>query len=205
MSAHHKTAAKAKAPPLIRLPGLGNLSLAPQADAPLLAVFGGVPVGGQSSGIYMWHYVGRLRSRYHIFVADSNTTNGTVAYRSLMDKLAAQNITPSAQILYLFSGGWRPGIQVLTAAAGPAEFSEIHLVDIWMGSKDVQDYYKFLVGSFAAKITYVYTAHGAASSDTRDYLVGQLGSTNSTLVRPRAKEDGMSTHMRTNEQALINF
>ena len=100
-------------------PTYGKLSMATDASAPLLVVFGGIDVGGVHSGVYMWNYMNSVKDRFHIFVARSNTVNGTQAYRALMSTLKAQSLTPSEQILYLFSGGYRPGMDLLPSG-GPA-------------------------------------------------------------------------------------
>ena len=55
----------------------GKFSIAADASAPLLIVFGGIVVGGEISGVYMWHYMQPIQDRYHIFVAHDNTVNGT--------------------------------------------------------------------------------------------------------------------------------
>ncbi|HEX4387003.1 MAG TPA: hypothetical protein VH109_00085 [Steroidobacteraceae bacterium] len=190
--------------------GHGKLSLAGRADAPLLLVFGGIPVGGVQSGVYMWNYMNALKDRYHIFVATSNTTPGTLAYKAVMAKLASDDIdiTPSEQILYLFSGGYGPGMNVLHSS-GPATFSAIHLVDIWMGNKTVADFYKKLADTNSGKMTYTYTTFGANSPETRDYIADRLGPTRATLVEAlgegKKKEGGMATHLRTNTIALLNL
>ncbi len=120
----------------IDIPGQGKLSVAPDAKAPLLVVFGGIDVHRVHSGVYMWNYMSNIKDRFHIFVALSNHVNGTLAYRSLMKTLQTKSFTPSKQILYLFSGGYKPGIDVLTSG-GPNLFSSIYLVDIWMGGSVV--------------------------------------------------------------------
>lgn len=74
----------------------------------------------------------RVQDRFHIFVARSNTVNGAHAYRALASTLKEQGLTPSSQLLHLFSGGYRPGMDLLPVV-GAAQFSSIYLVDIWMG------------------------------------------------------------------------
>ena len=185
----------------INIPGQGHLSLAPDANAPLLVVFGGIDVHGTHSGVYMWNYMNALKGRFQIFVALSNTVNGTLAYRALTKTLESKQVTPSEQILYLFSGGFRPGIDVLSTS-GPNVFSEIYLVDIWMGSSKVAEFYKMLANNNAAKMTYVYTSFGANNEAARDYIAGKLGVTHSTLVQGGVHEAGMHVHMRTNTTAL---
>ena len=181
----------------IDIPDYGTFSTAPDASAPLLVVFGGIDVGGIHSGVYMWNYMNSIKDRFHIFVASSNTVNGTQAYHSLTSTLQAQSLTPSEQVLYLFSGGYRPGKDLLPSA-GPARFSSIYLVDIWMGNSSVANFYKALVDGNAGKITYVHTSFGPANDKARDYIAKKLGPSKAILV----KGGGMATHMSTNTVAV---
>jgi hypothetical protein len=197
--------ATATAVTTVDISGYGKLSIAPAANAPLLIVFGGIDVGGVQSGVYMWNYMNSINSRSHIFVAVNNNVNGTQAYSSLKNTLQTKGLAPSQQILYLFSGGYRPGIDVLTSE-GPDAFSSILLVDIWMGVTQqshsrVPDFYKALVSKNAAKITYVYTEFGANNPAARDYIAGQVGQ-RATFVQGQKGESGMQTHMRTNTVAI---
>jgi hypothetical protein len=197
MSAHKAATTR---DPYIHIGGRGRLSLAPIPDAPLLVVFGGIDVGGVHSGVYMWNYMNALASRYNIFVAFSSGVNGKACYRSLMDELQARGIAPSEQILYLFSGGYKPGMDLL-AFTPASTFSQILLVDIWMGAARVSNFYKNLVTANSGKMTYTYTRFGANDEKTRDFIAGKLGG-NATLVRGNPKEAGMQTHMRTNTIAI---
>ncbi len=185
----------------IDIPGSGKFSAAPDASAPLIVVFGGIWVKGRGrSGVYMWDYMKPIEPRFHIFVANDNSVDGVKAYSSLTSKLQALSLTPSEQILYLFSGGYWPGMQLLKTANGPARFSSIYLVDIWMGvntktkSTVVPDFYKALVDGNAKKITYVYTSFGANNDEARDYIAKKLGSSKAILVK--------SGHMSTNTTAV---
>jgi hypothetical protein len=191
----------AKAATLIDVQDHGKLSIAPDAKAPLLVVFGGIDVGGVHSGVYMWKYMSTIKNRFHIFVATSNSVNGTQAYSALMKTLHDKGLTPSRQILYLFSGGYKPGINVLSGA-GPSMFSSIYLVDIWMGlgkhrDPTVANFYKALADRNAGKMTYVYTSFGANNEDARDYIAKKVGA-RATLVTG----SGMDVHMGTNATAV---
>jgi hypothetical protein len=183
--------------PDIDIPGDGKLSKASDASAPLLVVLGGIDVSRIPSGQYMWNYMNTIKNRFHIFVAQSNAVNGPHAYRSLMSTLKAQGLTPSKQILYLFSGGYRPAMDLLVGG-GPALFSSIYLVDIWMGDSSVSDFYKALVNANAAKITYVYTTFGANNKKARDYIANKVGSQRAILVEGK----GMDVHLGTNTVAI---
>lgn len=185
---------------LAHIPGQGNLSMAPNANAPLLVVFGGIDVHKVHSGVYMWNYMNLVRQRFHIFVAQSNGVGGTLAYDALLKAVTAKGLKPSKQILYLFSGGYRPGIDVLTTS-GASVFSAIYLVDIWMGGARVGNFYKALADHNATKITYVYTIFGANNKVARDYIAKKVVP-RATLVQSLAHEGGIDTHMRTNVIAV---
>jgi hypothetical protein len=189
----------------VDISGFGKLSMASDANAPLLVVFGGITVGGVQSGVYMWNYMNDLKERFHIFVALSNSVDGNKSYEALTSTLAAQSLNPSQQILYLFSGGYRPGMGLLNAKSSDL-FSSIFLVDIWMGVTEqshsiVPDFYKALANKIPAKLTYVYTSFGANNNDARDYIANKLAP-RSTLVKGNKGEEGMQTHMRTNTVAV---
>jgi hypothetical protein len=203
----HGTAAKAA--PLIDVHGLGKLSIAPNTKAPLLVVFGGIDVGGVRSGVYMWKYMSTIEDRFHVFVATSSDVNGTEAYNALMKTFHDNGLTPSRQILYLFSGGYKPGISVLSGGVlkdpKPTKaqlFSSIYLVDIWMGlgkhhDPTVANFYKALADSNPGQLTYVYTSFGANNEDARDYIAKKVGA-RATFV----KGSGMEVHMGTNATAV---
>jgi len=197
----------------IDVSGFGKLSIASNANAPLLVVFGGIPVLQSvidgirrdsrhdpmvGSAVYMWNYMNDVSDRFHVFVAiDPHVVDGVKAYEALMNTVSDKNLTPSQQILYLFSGGWKPG-RALLQGKGDALFSSIFLVDIWMGNATSSDFYRQLASTKAQKITYAYTSFGANNDDTRDYIASQVGSTRAVQV----PGGGMATHMKTNKVAV---
>jgi len=185
---------------LVHVPGQGKLSIAPAADASLLVVFGGVDAHKVHSGVYMWNYMNPVRHRFHIFIAQSNNVNGALAYGALLKTVTDKGLKPSSQILYLFSGGYKPGIEVLSSS-GAAVFSSIYLVDIWMGGSRLGSFYKALADQNASKITYVYTMFGANNKVARDHIAKKAG-VRATLVQSLPNESGLDTHMRTNVIAV---
>jgi hypothetical protein len=187
---------------LVHIPGQGNLSIATNA-APLLVVFGGVDVHKVHSGVYMWNYMNPVRHRFHIFVAQSNSVNGTLAYGALLKTATDKGLKPSQQILYLFSGGYKPGIDVLTTS-GARMFSSIYLVDIWMSGAHLGTFYQTLADHNASKMTYVYTTFGANNKVARDYIAKKVG-VRATLVQGLKHEGGMDTHLRTNVIAVSSL
>ena len=177
--------------------------MAPGVDAPLLVVFGSIDAYQVHSGIYMWNYMNPIRQRFHIFVAQSNQVNGSLAYGALLKALGNMALKPAKRILYLFSGGGRPGIELLTTA-GAGCFSSIYLVDIWMGGARLGNFYQTLADHNAAKITYVYTTFGANNKVARDYIASKVVP-RATLVQSLKHEGGMDTHMRTNAIAVSSL
>lgn len=190
----------------IDISGYGKLSIASNTGSPLLVVFGGIPVNGQQSGVYMWDFMKAVSDRFHIFVAAHNHVDGVGAYDALTKRLEAEQISASQQILYLFSGGYRPGMALLRSK-GAELFSSIFLVDIWMGVTEeshsvVPDFYKHLVNKHSDLITYVYTSFGANNDDARDYIAKKLGPQKAKLVQGNKGQSGMDVHMSTNTVAV---
>lgn len=112
---------------LIDVSGLGKLSIAEDTRVPLLVVFGGKTVG-RPSGVYMWDFMNAVQDRFHIFVAVNHHVNGKKAYDALLSTLQTQSVNPSQQILYLFSGGYGPGMDLpasLMNSKSPDPFSPI--------------------------------------------------------------------------------
>ncbi len=175
----------------------GKLVMSSNKTAPLLVVFGGIPVGGRQSGVYMWDYLGGLKEKYHIFVAKSHNVNGPAAYNSVLKTLSENGVSPSSQVLYLFSGGYRPGMGVLNESAG--NFSAVLLVDIWMKGSSLGEYYKNFTKSNSTKVRYYYTSFGANNNDARDFIAKNAG------VSEQQSGGGMDAHMKTNNLAVSSL
>lgn len=158
--------------------------------SPLVIVFGGIPVGGRESGDYMYDYFNKTGDRYNLFVANSHRIDGAGAYQALKNKINSGEITPAKKILYLFSGGYRPG-QSLLSKFDPNEFDKILLVDIWMGSSSVANFYKNLTSKYKDKVEYYYTDYGANNTSARNEI--------SSLASKKEKIDG---HMKCNINAI---
>ena len=184
---------------LVQVPGQGTLSIAPAGNAPLLVVFGGIDAHKVHSGVYMWNYMNPLGQRFHIFVALTHHVNGTLAYGALMKAVTDNGLKPSRQVLYLFSGGYKAGIDLLRG--GTSRFDAIYLVDIWLGGAIVGDFYKSLADHDALKMTYVYTIFGPNNKVARDYIANKVAP-RATLITGLPHESGVATHMRTNVTAV---
>ena len=201
----------------IDIPGYGKLWVANKPGVPLLMVFGGIAVTPSQmdgikrkkdedkpvqSDVYMWNYMNALKDRFHIFVSlPPRHVNGSKAYDALVDA-HDQKFAPSQQILYLFSGGYLPGMSVLGDKAYVNNFSAIFLVDIWMGNATVGNFYTHFVNNNSDRVTYVFTEGGPANSVARDKLVRKLGSQKATQVDAQKGDVGYMTHMRTNTVAI---
>ena len=81
----------------------GKININSNKSAPLIVVFGGIDVGGRSSGSYMYDYFKEdILSKATTFIANSSKIDGSKAW----SEISGLNLTPSKKILYLFSGGF---------------------------------------------------------------------------------------------------
>jgi len=201
----------------VDIPGYGKLWVANKPDLPLLVVFGGIAVKPSQmdgikrnkdedkpvqSDVYMWNYMNALKNRFHIFVSlPPRHVNGPKAFDAL--KTARdEKFAPTQQILFLFSGGYLPGLGLLGDKADANKFSPIFLVDIWMGDDNVADFYTHFVNKNADRVIYVFTEGGPANPDARKKLAGKLGSQKAIKVDAQTGDVGYMTHMRTNSVAI---
>jgi hypothetical protein len=121
------------------LPNYGKLVVSSDKNSPTLICFGGIDVNGRSSGDYMWDYFGDLKNKFQIFVAKDHKVDGEESYKSVIKYLESNGYNTSEQILYLFSGGYKPAIPVLNSFE--KKFQKFILVDIWIGNDNVSNYY----------------------------------------------------------------
>lgn len=173
----------------------GKFSQGKEKTSPLVVVYGGVNVGGRKSGEYMYDYFNQLGNSVNLFVAKDHNVNGKSAYNSLKNKMSEQSIRPSKKILYLFSGGYNPGMDLLKSV-GASEFDLIYLVDIWMGSDTVSSFYKKLAKDNKNKVKYFYTSFGGNNKSATDEI--------SSAVLTK-KLNGNNDHMSTNLDALSDL
>jgi len=201
----------------INIPGYGKLWVANKLGLPLLLVFGGIAVRPSQmdgikrnkdedkpvqSDVYMWNYMNALKDRFHIFVSlPPRHVDGPKAYDALVNA-RDQKFAPSQQILFLFSGGYLPGMGLLGGKAYADKFSSIFLVDIWMGNANVANFYTHFVNLNADRVTYVFTEGGPDNPDARKQLVRKLGSQKATKVDAQTGDVGYMTHLRTNTVAI---
>ena len=166
----------------------GKFSEGASKSSPLAIVFGGIPVGGKQSGEYMYDYFNKTGNKLNLFVAANANVNGKSSYDSVMKK----DITPSKKILYLFSGGYKPGMELLKSV-GADSFDKIYLVDIWMGNASVSDFYTKLVKENKGKVEYYYTSFGANNNTARNTI-------SQTVLK--SSENSKNNHMDTNNDAV---
>ena len=166
----------------------GKFSDGASKSSPLAIVFGGIPVGGKQSGEYMYDYFNKTGNKFNLFVASNSNVNGKASYDSVIKK----DITPSKKILYLFSGGYKPGMELLKSV-GADKFDKIYLVDIWMGKSSVSDYYTKLAKDNKEKVEYYYTSFGANNNTARNTI-------SQTVTKSAA--NSKNDHMDTNNDAV---
>lgn len=170
----------------------GKFTAGKSKNSPLVVVFGGINVNNRKSGDYMYDYFNKTGDSFNLFVATDHNINGEAAYSSLKSKLSEQSINPSKKILYLFSGGYNPGMKLLKSV-GASEFDLIYLVDIWMGNSNVSKFYEELARNNKQKVLYFYTGFGANNKSASDSLVRTLSF---------SKLNGTNSHMETNTDAV---
>jgi hypothetical protein len=173
----------------------GKFTEASDKKSPLIVVYGGIDVGGRKSGEYMYDYLSKIGSSANIFVAKDHNVDGKAAYDSLKNKLSEKSITPSKKILYLFSGGYKPGMDILKSVSA-SEFDIIYLVDIWMGSSKVADFYEKLAKDNRSKVRYFYTGSGAQNADAKNTIIKTLNF---------YKSNDNNDHMSTNKDAVSDL
>ena len=174
------------------LSGYGKFTPASDKSAPLVVVFGGIPVGGRQSGDYMYDYFNPTGNKYNLFVANNHKINGPQAYQALLDELSKDGITPSKKILYMFSGGMTPGMYLLQQI-GADQFDKIYLVDIWMKQNIFSDFFTNLVKNNKDKVEYFYTDYGANNPSARN-TISSLASNSVKNLK--------NSHMETNKDAI---
>jgi hypothetical protein len=180
-----------KTPVPLSIGGFGKFTPSSNKSAPLVVVFGGIPVGGRQSGDYMYDYFNKTGNKYNLFVANTHKVDGVGAYNSLKNKVAEEKITPAKKILYLFSGGYAPGMSLLNKVSA-GEFDKIYLVDIWMGNQSVSDFYKKLTAANKNKVEYYYTQGGSANPQAAKAIADSASK----------KIEGSKGHMATNIDAV---
>lgn len=171
----------------------GKFTPGQNLQSPLVMVYGGIPVAGRQSGQYMYDYFNKTGNKYNLFVANSHNVDGPKSYEAVKQKLMTDGIRPSKKILYLFSGGYKPG-KPLLERVGSGEFDKIYLVDIWMGNSSVADFYKKLASENPDKVEYYFTDFGANNPNARNFI--------SSVVSKNQKVGG---HMETNLNAVNNL
>jgi hypothetical protein len=166
----------------------GKFSDGASKSSPLAIVFGGIPVGGKQSGEYMYDYFNKTGNKLNLFVASNSNVNGKASYDSVMKK----DINPSKKILYLFSGGYKPGMELLKSVGADA-FDKIYLVDIWMGNASVSDFYTKLARENKGKVEYYYTSFGADNNTARNSISQAVS---------KSVSNNKNDHMDTNNDAV---
>jgi hypothetical protein len=182
----------------IQLATYGKLTTASDPKAPLIIVFGGVDVGGRTSGKYMYDYFNALLTKYHVFVAANPSVHGLHSYDAVVHKLTDLKVSPAYQILYLFSGGYNPGKAVLNKY-GVRQFEMIYLVDIWMKN---DSYYPNIVDTSPSSYKYFYTEFAANNAGARDHIAKKVSS---KLIAGSSMADHLSTNKAAVADLIANY
>lgn len=181
---------------------IGNFTPSMYDNAPLVIVYGGIDVNGRPSGDYMYDYFKATGTKFNLFVAKNHKVNGSDAYQRVINYIQSQNIYPNKKVLYLFSGGFRPGITLLKNVS-PDQFEKIYLVDIYIGkNQGVVDFYINLAKNYPSKVEYFYTGSSTNMGGSRN-----LNAKNSIISSVFTSKMGMN-HMLTNIDAvnsLLNY
>lgn len=174
----------------------GKVSINSNKSAPLIVVFGGIDVGGRTSGDYMYDYFKEdTLGKTTTFVANSSRIDGVKAW----DEISQLGLSPSKKILYLFSGGYLPGMSLL--AKVPAEnWDKIYLVDIWIGNnQNTQKIYTELAEAHPDKVKYYYTGgeNGAGGSNNL--------TAKKEIIAAVKDSKAASSHMGANDIAVTDL
>lgn len=175
-------------------PNYGKLVVSSSKTSPTIICYGGITVNGRESGDYMWDYFGSLKNKFQIFVAKNPKVDGLKSYETVIQFLQTGGYNTSEQILYLFSGGYLPAMSILNKYKD--KFKKIILVDIWMGNKDVGQYYIKLTKENKDKVYYIYTSFGANNKSACSDIAQNAG-------YKKLKDGGsMTDHMNCNKLAI---
>lgn len=178
------------------LSGLGNFTPSMYDGSPLVLVYGGIDVNGRPSGEYMYDYFKEAGNKFNLFVAKNHRINGLDAYQKVSDYMQSQNIYPNKKVLYLFSGGFRPGFTLLKSVS-PDQFEKIYLVDIYIGkNQEIANFYVDLAKRYPSKVEYYYTGTSTSAGGSRN-----LNAQNSIVNAVFTSKKGMN-HMLTNIDAV---
>ena len=182
----------------------GILNVNTNKSAPLVVVFGGIDVGGKTSGQYMYDYfTSDILSKYTVFIANSSNVDGNKAWNEILLKCKELGISPTKKILYLFSGGYLPAMSIDKNADVTkrldylsSTFDKIFLVDIFIG-KSGSNFYQRLAEKYGKELEYYSYggkngAGGSGNSSVRKIIVSKASKTH--LDSP--------DHMKTNLEAV---
>ena len=174
----------------------GKITVNSDKAAPLVVVFGGIDVGGRASGDYMYDYFKPdTLSNTTTFIANSSRIDGAQAW----SEISGLGLTPVKKILYLFSGGYLPGMSLLNKV-DPTEWAAIYLVDIWIGqNQNTKNFYTNLAADFPDKVKYYYTG-GENSAGGSNNLAAKR-----QIIAAVNRSKGSDTHMGANDIAVTDL
>ncbi len=175
----------------IQIGTFGTLTLASEKTAPLIICYGGASVNGVESGLYMYDYMdgffNSIGDSYNLFILKNSDTNGNDAFKALDVELKKQNITPRVFILFLFSEGSKPGMELLSVK-DVSTFDKIYLADIKLNVTEIAEFYQKAVTSNPSKYKYFYTTAGSGNDSARNFILSKL--TTSYKRQPEVDAEG---------------
>ena len=174
----------------------GKITVNSDKAAPLIVVFGGTDVGGRASGDYMYDYFKPdTLPDTTTFIANSSRIDGARAW----SEISGLGLTPVKKILYLFSGGYLPGMSLLNKVA-PASWDGIYLVDIWIGrNQTTKNFYTKLAAEFPDKVKYYYTG-GENSAGGSNNLAAKR-----QIIAAVNRSKSSASHMGANDIAVTDL
>ena len=129
------------------------------------------------------------------FIANSSRIDGARAW----SEISGLGLTPVKKILYLFSGGYLPGMSLLNKV-DPTEWAGIYLVDIWIGrNQNTENFYTNLAADFPDKVKYYYTG-GEKSAGGSNNLAAKR-----QIIAAVNRSKGSDTHMGANDIAVTDL
>ena len=171
----------------------GKISINSNKSAPLIVVFGGIDVGGRVSGDYMYDYFKKeTLDKATTFVANSSRIDGTAAW----EEISKTDISPSKKVLYLFSGGYLPGMSLLKRVPA-SNWDKIYLVDIWIGNNsNTASFYTELASANPDKVNYYYTGRENSAGGSNNLTAKK------EIITSVKNSKAAASHMGANDIAV---
>lgn len=179
----------------IDLKNEGALTIAEDKKANLVVVYGGEDIDGKKSGEYIAGNFSSKVASINLFVAKDGTVDGAKSYKNVKKELDDKSVKPTKKVLYLFSKGSEQGMSLLKSYKAE-EFDAIYIVDIFLGSKKLADFYIELAKNNKDKLRYFYTKSGSGNDEATKTIADTL---------TYKKTSGNNDHKETNKDATTDL